>query len=279
MIITFTDITERKYAEQKIKALNTQLSEKNREMEQMIYMVSHDLRSPLTNIMGLADLLKSGVQDLSQVVAEETELEKLKVAAQEVVEEELNELFEYISSSTHKMSALIEGLLEIARISHQKIEYQPIDFQRMALEIKDTFNYRIKTLDVQFIIDELPPCEGDPLMLNQVLSNLVDNALKYLDPSREGEISISGERVGDRVTYRISDNGIGISSDHFETIFQVFSQEKSTNEGYGIGLSTLTKIIRRHHGEIWVESEVGVGSQFYFSLPATQGDRLDPLKS
>ena len=279
VILTFTDITERKYAEQKIKTLNTRLSEKNKEMEQMIYMVSHDLRSPLTNIMGLTDLLESGIKDLSQVVAQETELKTLKATAQELVEEELNELFEYISSSTEKMSALIEGLLQIARISHQNIEYQPIDFQRMALEIKDTFNYRIKTLDVQLIIDDLPPCEGDPLMLNQVLSNLVDNALKYLDPSRAGEISISGERVDDRVIYRISDNGIGIPPDHFKTVFQVFNQEKSTNEGYGIGLSTLTKIIQKHHGEIWVESEVGVGSQFYFSIPITQGSQASALTS
>jgi signal transduction histidine kinase len=114
----------------------------------------------------------------------------------------------------------------------------------------------------------LPPCIGDRSQIDQVFSNLIDNALKYLDPSRPGLILITGHKNHKQVIYCVKDNGIGIAPEHHEKIFDIFHQiTPSESKGEGLGLSIVQKIIERHEGKIWIKSEPGKGSNFFLSLP------------
>ena len=118
-------------------------------------------------------------------------------------------------------------------------------------------------------VSNLPPCVGDHVQINQLFSNLLDNALKYRDPERPGVIEITGQQVNDQVVYCVRDNGIGIPEEHHSKIFEIFQRlNPSATTGEGLGLSIVKKILSRHNGSIWVESEPGVGSRFFVLLPS-----------
>jgi signal transduction histidine kinase len=126
----------------------------------------------------------------------------------------------------------------------------------------------VKELGAKIDVGDLPPCTGDFVQVNQVFSNLVDNALKYCDPERPLVIKVTGENVGDEVVYCVGDNGAGIAVEHQRKVFEIFHRlSPGVTEGEGLGLSIVKKVIGRHNGRIWVESEPGVGSKFYVSLP------------
>ena len=117
-------------------------------------------------------------------------------------------------------------------------------------------------------VDSLPTCQGDEMQINQVFSNLLDNALKYLAPNRRGVIRVCGQEEPDRVVYSIEDNGIGIAAQHQDSIYKVFHRlDPQRGTGEGLGLTIVRRILDRHGGKIWLESEVNEGSRFYLSLP------------
>jgi len=138
----------------------------------------------------------------------------------------------------------------------------------MINEILDLFQFEIKKNNIKFIIDKLPFCFGDLILLNQVFFNLIDNAVKYLDKNKEGVIKISGNKSKKEIIYSVEDNGIGIDKKYQKEIFEIFKRLPNSNAtGEGLGLTIIDKIINKHKGKIWVESELGKGSIFYISLP------------
>jgi signal transduction histidine kinase len=152
--------------------------------------------------------------------------------------------------------------------------FESIDMNRLITEVVNAFEFQLKESGVTLHAGELPVCFGNELQITQVFSNLLNNALKYLDPARPGEITISGEErlVEDKprryVLYCVADNGIGISPEYHKKIFELFSRlYPDETDGEGLGLTIVNKIISRHHGKVWVESEVGEGSKFYILLP------------
>ena len=143
-------------------------------------------------------------------------------------------------------------------------------------EIEKSFEFRIKESETSIKIDELPDCIGDSVQINQVFSNLIDNALKYSDPQKQGVIKITGKRKNDQVIYCVEDNGIGIPKDHITSVFEIFRRlDPEGTEGEGLGLSLVSKILSRNNGKIWVESEYGVGSKFFVSLPSVKVETKD----
>ena len=117
-------------------------------------------------------------------------------------------------------------------------------------------------------IGDLPACKGDKTQVSQVFSNLIGNAIKYLDPNRPGSIKVSGHQEDNKSIYCVEDNGVGIAPEHQKKVFELFYKLSSDDTlGEGMGLSIVKKIMQGHEGEIWLESELGKGSKFYFSLP------------
>jgi signal transduction histidine kinase len=166
------------------------------------------------------------------------------------------------------MDTLLTGLLRLSRLGRAALNFERLNMSLMLFDIAKYFEYRVKELGAKIDVGDLPPCTGDFVQVNQVFSNLVDNALKYCDPERPLVIKVTGENVGDEVVYCVGDNGAGIAVEHQRKVFEIFHRlSPGVTEGEGLGLSIVKKVIGRHNGRIWVESEPGVGSKFYVSLP------------
>ena len=263
------EIDQRKLAEEEQARLNEILEEKNEELQQVIYVTSHDLRSPMVNIKGFSGMLKEYVDSIMKGLEMQELNEDTRNELSTVIDEDIPDAIRFIDSSIDKMESLIEGLLRISRIGSATLHKVPLDMGKMVEDINRTFEFRIKDQGVVISIDNLPDCFGDEIQVNQVVSNLFDNALKYLDPERPGTIRISGERLNGRCIYSVEDNGVGIPDEHMEKVFQLFHRiDRMKTKGEGLGLTAVKRILDRNDGRIWVESKFGKGSRFTFSLPS-----------
>ena len=166
------------------------------------------------------------------------------------------------------MDLLLSGLLRLSRLGRAALNIQSLNMNKLVFDITQSFEYRMKEIGVTMKIDELPSCLGDETQINQVFSNLLDNALKYLNPGQTGIIKIYGRKENGHALYYVEDNGIGIASEHQDKIYEIFHRlNPSTTKGEGLGLTISRKIIDRHAGKIWVKSKLGKGSKFFVSLP------------
>jgi PAS domain S-box-containing protein len=266
------NITERKQAENACNRLNRELALKNKELESILYAASHDLRTPLVNIQGFSDELSRNCNILRTAFEKKepvTSAEKKQVDS--VLHQAIPEALGYISTSAKKIDSLISGLLRLSRLGREVMKIEPLDMNLMVSEIKKSMEYQIKEADTKLIIEHLPPCIGDASQINQVFSNLLDNAVKYLDKSRPGIIQVRGRTAGEHSIYCIEDNGAGIAPDHQEKIFEIFHrlQPANTEGGEGLGLTIVRRILDKHKGSVWVKSELGKGSRFFVSLPTS----------
>ena len=252
--------------ELQIKKLNHQLSEKNIELEQMIYMVTHDLRSPLMNIGGITELMSEGVSEL-EVLVDQVKPADLHQTLQSMIKEELNEPLDDLTVTTSKMTSLVTSLLEVARLTNKEPSREEVDMNTLISSIFKANAYRIKSLAIDVSATALPSCLGDRALIDPIFSNLIDNAIKYIDPERAAQIQVYALEESSSVIYAVQDTGLGIPASHLESIFRSFSQVDQGSAGYGIGLNTISKFVTKLGGEIWVESEVGRGSTFFVSFP------------
>lgn len=262
------DITKRKQAEEERENLNAELARKNNELEQIVYVTSHDLRTPLVNIDGYSKRIGILIKKLGIILESAVISQEVKENIDLLIRKEIPLAEHYIATSVSKMDALLSGLLQISRLGQLKIIKEKLDMNSIVSETLDTTKYLVEKSGAKLKIAELPSCTGDKNQMSQLFSNLIDNALKYLDSNRNGIIKVSGKKEGAYSVYCVEDNGIGISPDHQEKIFEIFYQlkpKKSTGEG--LGLTIVKKIVDIHHGKVWLESQVGTGSKFYVSLP------------
>ncbi len=269
LIGTVYDITERRQAEEEQERLNVELIDKNKELEQLLYVTSHDLRSPLINIDGYSKELDYSLKECMSFLENETDISKIKDRIGSLAKEDIPESLHYIKTSVDKMESLIKGILKLSRIGTSEGNIEEIDINEMIRDIVDTHQFRLDQSGIKTEISELPNCKGDSVQVNQVFSNLIDNAIKYSDSERTSFIYISGHQDKNLSIYCVEDNGIGIASEYKEKIFEIFHQlEPQKVMGEGMGLTVANRIIEKHNGKIWVESELGKGSKFFVSLPS-----------
>lgn len=261
-------ISERFKNEEKIKTLNVGLTDKNRELEEILYVASHDLRSPLVNIQGFSKELKEGVDKITGYVKNIDDVNKIRGLVYEVLDENINESFDYIFKNTRKMDLLLSGLLRLSRLDRSAVLMKNVKMSSLARDVIKTFDYQIQVTNCEIVAVNLPDCYCDEFMIFQVLSNYIDNAIKFNFPGRQPIVKISGKLSGGSVVYCVSDNGKGISPEYKDKIFDLFSRLDTKVAGEGLGLTIVKKIISKHSGSCWVESELGSGSSFYFTLPA-----------
>ena len=241
------------------KKLILELENKNAELERFTYTVSHDLKSPLFTIRGFLGYLE---QD-----ALSGNMTRLKSDMQR------------ISDATDKMQRLLNELLELSRVGRLTNEPTLFSFRELANEALELVQGRIMERGIAVHIDRnLPDVYGDRPRLLEVLQNLLDNAAKFMGDQREPRIEIAceGEEEGKPILY-LRDNGMGIPVEHFERVFGLFNKLDPKTEGTGIGLALVKRIVEVNGGRIWLESEVGEGSTFFFTLPASATARSDSV--
>jgi signal transduction histidine kinase/PAS domain-containing protein len=264
---------QRKRAETEREHLNVELMNKNKELEQIVYVASHDLRSPLVNIQGFSNELKRSLEEMDSTMQSigvfKTDVslgDKRRLIS--ILKTDIPEFLQYIFKSISKMDSLLSGLLKLSRLGRAALNIEQVDMSKLISNVVGSFEFRIKETDITVKIDELPSCRGDEVQINQVFSNLLDNALKFIDNSSAGVIRISGRKKNGQAIFCVEDNGIGISEEFQDVIFEIFYKlDGDASTGEGLGLTIVRKILDRQSGKIWLESEPGKGSQFFVSLP------------
>lgn len=265
-VIQIQETTERKKSDEIIRLLNADLQLKNKEMEQLVYVTSHDLRSPLVNIRGFNQELSYSFEEAKKLFQQQSSQEMMEELAR--IEKDIQESFQYINISINKMDKLLGGLLQYSRLGKKMSSPGVVNMNELMADVVKNFEYIIKTKDLKIEIGTLHHCWAREEMINQAFANLLGNALKYLDPKRKGHISMSSDLTHDYVVYTLEDNGIGIEPEYHQKIFDLFCRlNPQICEGEGLGLSTVKKILELNHGKICLESEPGKGSRFLVWLP------------
>jgi len=280
------DVTERVAKEQELKRyrenLEHMVAERTEELEQIntemrnfAYIISHDLRSPLVSITGFTGELKEDFDLISECA-----IKKLVSCPQEVKEaldERIPESIYFINSATEKMNHLIHSILTLSRAGRREFHFEPVNLATIVNESLASLAYQIEQFKVTVKIDELPTMVTDKLAMEQIVGNLLGNAVKYLSPDRNGVISICAEITEYKTTIHIKDNGRGIAQADLSRIFDLFKRVGAQDVvGDGMGLTYVQALVRRLGGKINCNSTLNEGSDFYFSIlnqDGAQGDK------
>lgn len=243
-----------------------ELQRANAEIQRFAYIVSHDLRSPLVNVMGFTAELDAARKVIGEhLLKEGTDVpQHVRLA----VEDDLPEAIGFIRSSTQKMDRLINAILRLSREGRRTLVPTRVAVAEVVQTIVDSLQHRIDETGTHIEIGALPQVETDRLAIEQILSNLIENALKYLQPGRPGLIRVYGESAHGRATIHVHDNGRGIAPRDHERIFDLFRRSGAQTEpGEGIGLAHVRALAYRLGGLVEVSSTEGEGSTFTVSIP------------
>jgi PAS domain S-box-containing protein len=247
-IAMFDDITERKHAEAALAAAHEELKRSNSELEQFAYVASHDLQEPL------------------RMVSSYTQLVMKRYG--ERLDGDAREFMNYVVDGAARMKQLIEDLLAYSRVGTKGKEFKPVPLESALKRAVTNLRAAIEESGAEITHDALPVVKADEVQLAQLFQNLMGNALKFKGPERP-HVHVSAVELPNEFQISINDNGIGIEPQYFERIFMLFQRlhTKGDYPGTGIGLAICKKVVERHGGRIWVESEPGKGSRFHFTLP------------
>ncbi len=257
--------------EDAVSARTADLRRANEEIQRFAYIVSHDLRSPLVNVMGFTSEIEAALPSLRSLLeeADQRQAGLVSADARQAVTEDLPEAVGFIRTSTSKMDRLINAILRLSREGRRTMQAEPLNMQVLLDNVAAGARARADaagaTVTVQW---PMPDIVGDRLVLEQIFGNLVDNALKYLQPGRRGRVLLRGRAEVGRLIYEVEDNGRGIDPRDHERVFELFRRAGSQDQpGEGIGLAHVRALVYRLGGTITVESELGGGAVFRVSLP------------
>jgi PAS domain S-box-containing protein len=251
VVLVFRDVTERRESETQLQRLNRDLRRINQDLQQFSYAASHDLKEPLRTVSNYLQLIRSRYSG-------------------KVLDEEAGRFFDVAVAGAQRMHALVEALLEYSRageVGDATLEPVPVD--KVVSDVITNLQSAISETSADVSLGPLPVVTANPLHLTQVFENLIGNALKYRSEKPPHILVTATEEARDWV-FSVEDNGIGIPPEYQAQIFGIFKRLHGDEyPGTGIGLATCKKIVDRHGGTIWVESEPGKGSRFSFTLPRT----------
>lgn len=263
------EIEQRKRTEERLELSAGRLKQSNEETKNFAYIVSHDLRAPLVNLKGFSAELKSALDVIRPVL--ETHIARMDDRSQAAVSDallDISEALDFINSSVNRMDSLINALLHLSRLGRSELKPERIDMEKMVQETLNTLAHQIAEKQIEVKIGPLPVIEADKLAMQQILGNLLNNAILYSVHGREGKIEITSETGLNQVTFHVKDNGPGIAPEDIDKIFMPFRRAgKADVPGEGMGLPYTQALVNRHSGHIRCRSKVGEGSTFTFTIP------------
>lgn len=243
---------EREQIEERLRHMTQELERSNKELEHFAYVASHDLQEPLRMVASYAQLLAKNYKG------------KLN--------QDADDFIRYMLEGTDQMKQLIHDLLAYARVGTRGKEFQSTSFEQVLKRVTNNLQLIIEETKASVTFGPLPEIMADDLQIAQLFQNLINNAIKF-HGSEAPKIHVSASKNSGDWVFCVSDNGIGIDPQYLENIFVIFQRLHNRAEypGTGIGLAICKKIVDRHQGKIWAQSELGKGSKFYFSLPDRRG--------
>lgn len=255
--------------ESRVAARTRDLKRANEEIQRYAYIVSHDLRAPLVNIIGFARELENAfasLKPLAETARDEPGAEKAIAA----VREDIPEALKFIRSSTSRMDALIAGILRLSRLGGLALQPQSVDLDQLARDCIATVRHRLNGAGAEVEVEgRLPSVVGDRDALSQVLANLLDNAAKYLSDARVGRIVLRGRQTTTQTSIEVEDNGRGVAANDQSRIFELFRRAGTQDQpGDGIGLAHVRTLARRMGGDVTVRSDGKSGSVFTVTVPS-----------
>jgi signal transduction histidine kinase len=264
-----------------LAGVNEELRQETQDNEMFIYSVSHDLRSPLVNLQGFSKELQVSCDELDAIVAQAGLPEAEHRRMTHILDGDVRESLHYLRTAVTRAASIIDALLRISRAGRLEYQWQRVSVGRAVSRVVDALQGAISQRAALVTVRELPPAWGDPAAVEQIFSNLIGNALNFLDPARKGRIevgalepeSVNGAdprepRAVRMRTYYVRDNGLGIPAAYMSKVFRAFQRlHGEVANGDGIGLAVVRRTVERHGGRVWVESAEGAGSTFFVALP------------
>ncbi|MGZ3297700.1 MAG: sensor histidine kinase [Asticcacaulis sp.] len=265
---THTDITEQKNREEELRQLHA-------DMEAFTYITSHDMRSPLVNLKGFSHELRLAVSELDSLI--EPQKDKLDEGTWPRVEtflrHDIPEALGFIGNAVDRMDTLTTAILDLSRIGKYVYRDETVDSRAIIDKCLGAQSYEIGNKKVEVVVGDLPKLVTDPVALEQIFSNLIDNAVKYLKPDRPGRIEIACFATNRDYIFSIRDNGRGIEAEDSQKVFHIFRRARNTGDvrGLGLGMAFVKATLRKLNGSIWFDSTLDAGTTFYISLPRKEG--------
>ncbi len=254
-----------------LAAVNEHLRQQTQDNEMFIYSVSHDLRSPLVNLQGFGKELALVVQDIRVDIEGSALPEQQKKSILTLIDRDMRESLRFLQTAVGRAAGIIDALLRLSRAGRVEYRRQQVDVAAITRRVVDAMSGSIREKGVTITVGELPPALGDTTAIEQVIGNLVANAVNYLDPARPGVIEIGSLPAAQDATlqtYYVKDNGLGIPAAYMDKMFRAFQRlHGDVAKGEGIGLALIRRVVERHGGKVWVESEEGKQTTFFVSLP------------
>ncbi len=266
---------------QKLEALNADLALTNRENELFIYSVSHDLRSPLVNLEGFSRELTTATAELRSLASRPDVPEDVRAQAGILIEQDVAESVRFIRTAVGRIASIIDGLLRLSRAGRVEYRTQRLSLDSVLQRIVDAMQATIASAGAEVRISPLPEVAGDALAIEQLFANLLGNALAYARAGVPARIEVTADddlaRSPRFTVVRVRDNGLGIPEAQLDKVFQPLQRlHPGVGRGEGMGLAIVRRIVERHDGRVWVQSEVGAGTTFYVELPRPmQGESAD----
>lgn len=253
-----------------LAAANRELAAANTEIKSFANIVAHDFRTPMVNIKGFSRELADSLADLRAMVGDVLRAlpEQSRRQAENLLEGEIPEALRFIDSSVDRLNRMVEALLKLARLGRRELVYETIDMNSLVDNVLLSYGKLIELGGIKVTVGQLPAIEGDRVALEQIVGNLVDNAIKYLEPGRPGEVFVTGQETGEDFLFTVGDNGRGVDEADQEQIFEVFRRAGSQEvPGDGMGLAYVRTLVRQLGGKVWCESQPGVGTRMRFTVP------------
>jgi signal transduction histidine kinase len=260
--------------EAKVEERVAELREANDELQSFAYIVGHDLRSPLVNIMGFTSELQTLRDPIFKNLEQRGEASNGKGFDDKAAAAEFDEAIGFIKAATVKMEQLISAILAISRAGKRELKPEHIDMSALINGVVTTLAHDAQAVGAEIKVGTLPPITCDRLALEQIFSNLLDNAVKYLRPGEPGRIQVTGYASSERVIYEVRDNGRGIAEADQKRVFELFRRAGVQDQrGEGIGLASVRALVRRLGGRIKLTSALNRGSTFRVVLPRFYTDQ------